>query len=128
VALWSTLVAIAGIAVASFLYLGPRTQAEWLCGVLSRPWSGFAYQLSRSKFFFDEIYDVLIVRPARGLGQVLFVLDRYLVDGLVDAVGSTPGKFGALVRRLQCGFTPYYGFGMLFGAIVLALVCWLWEA
>ena len=71
------------------------------------------YKLSSRKFFIDEAYDVLIVRPLRALAAICFWIDRWLVDGLVNSVGRIPVKFGSLTRSLQMGLVPFYALAMV---------------
>ena len=65
VAAVSTVAALAGIGLAAFLYLGEATQAAWLAAKF-KP----LYELSYRKFFFDPIYDWLVVRPLAGLAAI----------------------------------------------------------
>ena len=61
------------------------------------------YALSHGKFFIDEIYAALIVRPLEALAALLAWLDQHLVDGIVNAVGALPRALGAMFRPLQSG-------------------------
>ena len=83
VAVTSSVLALAGIGVAAFLYLGDRRQAAWLARVL-RP----AYWLSHGKFFIDQIYDGLVIRPLSALSSLCNWFDRWIVDGLVNLIGG----------------------------------------
>jgi NADH-quinone oxidoreductase subunit L len=115
VALTSTLVAVAGIGLAAYLYLGDYREAA----VLSRLLGGL-YRLARDKFWFDEIYSAAVVRPLRGLAGLCAAVDWWLIDGIVNACGWIPRAAGNVLRRLQIGFIPFYGLAMVLG--VLALV------
>lgn len=77
------------------------------------------YKLSLHKFFLDEIYSALIVRPLRAVADLLAYLDRVVIDNLVHSVAALPLAAGALLRRLQTGLLPYYGLAMAIGAIGL---------
>lgn len=73
------------------------------------------------KWYFDEAYEALFVRPARRLGHVFWkVGDGALIDGL------GPNGFATLVRRAaarlsaaQTGYVYHYAFGILVGLVVL---------
>jgi NADH-quinone oxidoreductase subunit L len=121
VAVASSLLAFAGIGAAAFLYLGDRRQVAWLAGLL-RP----AYWLSYGKFFFDPIYDWLVVRPLAALAGVCNWFDRWVVDGLVNLVGAVPPLVGRSLRSLQNGVVQFYALAMVLGLLVLigALVAW----
>ena len=84
VAVASTLAALAGIGLAAIFYLGSPHLAERLRRAMTL--LGL-YGMSRGKFFFDPIYQALIVRPLRALSTLSALVDRRLIDGLVDFVG-----------------------------------------
>ncbi len=121
VAVASSLVALAGIGGAAFLYLGDRRQVAWLAGLM-RP----AYWLSYGKFYFDPIYDWLVVRPLAGLAAFSNWIDRWVVDGIVNLVGAIPPLVGRLLRSLQNGVVQFYALAMVLGLLVLigALIAW----
>ncbi len=127
VAMVSTIIALSGLALASFLYLGPLWEAEWLAKCFSSPWLGSPYQFAKHKFFIDEIYDVLVVRPMRALASLAYFLDQHLVDGMVDWFGRLPRHLGDMTRRLQQGLTPRYGLVMILGFLVLLGMAWYWN-
>jgi NADH-quinone oxidoreductase subunit L len=121
VAVASTLLALVGIGGAAFLYLGDRRQVTWLAGAI-RP----LYWLSYGKFFFDPIYDWLVVRPLATLAAASNWFDRWVVDGLVDFAGAIPPVIGRSLRSLQNGVVQFYGLAMILGLLVLigALIVW----
>jgi NADH:ubiquinone oxidoreductase subunit 5 (subunit L)/multisubunit Na+/H+ antiporter MnhA subunit len=84
--------------------------------------------MSRSKFFFDEFYELVIVSPLRFLAKVCYWIDRWIVDGTVNTVGRIPAAVGALMRSLQMGLVPFYALAMLLGALVLFAAQLLWAA
>jgi NADH-quinone oxidoreductase subunit L len=114
VALVSTAVALSGVGLAAFLYLGDQHQAAWLASTL-RP----LYSLSYGKFFFDQIYNVAFVWPLWLLAQLSSVVDRRLIDGLVNLAGRIPPAFGTVVRSLQTGMVQFYALAMVLGVLVL---------
>jgi NADH-quinone oxidoreductase subunit L len=121
VAVTSTLVALAGIGVAAFLYLGDRSEVNWLARVL-RPF----YWLSYGKFFVDPIYDWLVVKPLQAVAWICNGIDRWLIDGLVNLFGAIPPLFGSLLRSLQNGVVQFYAMAMILGLLVLigTLIPW----
>ncbi len=80
VAAISTVIALSGVGVAAFLYLGDPVQADLLSRLL-RP----LYRLSYGKFFFDQIYNALFVWPLWILAQASYWFDRF--------VSRRPGEF-----------------------------------
>ena len=85
------------------------------------------YKASYNKFYFDELYDALIVIPLTYLARFFYWLDRWLVDGLVNLVGSLPPLAGSLMRSLQMGLVQFYALAMVLGAIVLILARIAWA-
>ncbi len=116
-AMLSFIVALSGIGIAAFLYFGDRTALNRLTAVL-RP----AYVLSYGKFFFDPLYELLIVWPLRALAYIAYFLDRFLVDGIVNVVGVVPKTVARLFRYLQTGMVQFYALAMVLGLLVLVLV------
>jgi NADH-quinone oxidoreductase subunit L len=116
VALWGTLAAAGGIALAGLLYLAaPR----YLASAVRLMRATGLYALSAGKFFFDAVYEALIVRPLEMLARALAWADNKLVDGLVDRVGLAPIRLGAELRPLQGGLIPFYALAMVLGLLVL---------
>lgn len=77
-------------------------------------------KLSYNKFYVDEIYDALIVRPLNNL-SVFFhrIVDNMLIDGLVNGIGRVTGESGRVIRHLQSGNVGFYVFMMVLGAIAI---------
>jgi NADH-quinone oxidoreductase subunit L len=116
VAVVSSLVALAGIALAIVLYRGERRRVERLTGIARR--LGL-YQLLHGKFFFDEIYRWLIVAPLRVAAWAAAVFDRVAIDGLVDLCGWLAALAGAMLRPLQNGLIQFYALAMVLGVLIL---------
>jgi len=118
-----TVVALSGIGLAAFLYLGDPAQVMAL-----RRLFGPLYWLSFGKLFIDEIYDWLFVRPLRALAQLSYWLDRNLIDGLVNFVGAVPPWVGSGLRSLQNGMVQFYALAMVWGVVVLIVTLLVWPA
>jgi NADH-quinone oxidoreductase subunit L len=125
IAILSTLVAVAGIGLASFLYLEHQREIEFISRLsLVRPFRALSYR----KFFFDELYDWAIVKPLRLVAAVSFWIDRLLVDGLVNLCGELPVWTGALFRRVQNGLVPFYSLAMIASLVLILILCqWYWT-
>lgn len=82
------------------------------------------YKFLLNKWYFDEIYDFLFVKPAMWLGRFLWkrgdgsVIDGFGPDGVSARVVDVTNR----VVRLQTGFVYHYAFAMLIG--VAGLVTW----
>jgi len=86
------------------------------------------YRLSLHKFYFDEIYDVLVVWPLRILSAILYWIDRWIVDGLVSFAGRIAPAGGYLMRSLQMGQVQFYALAMVLGTLILVAARMLWAA
>jgi NADH-quinone oxidoreductase subunit L len=76
-----------------------------------------------NKWYFDELIDYAVVRPASWLGRFAdSVLERGVVaGGVTGGTVGVVGAFSAAVRRLQTGFLRYYAAAMLIGIFAMAL-------
>lgn len=119
VAAMSTVVALAGIGLAAFMYLGKKTEAEQVAEFTSTRRGLWGYKLSLNKFYFDEIYQALFVLPLRGLAALSYLVDRYVIDAFVNFCGWVPRSVGLLLRSLQTGMVQFYAMAMVLGMLVL---------
>ncbi|MEQ1942918.1 NADH-quinone oxidoreductase subunit L [Mesorhizobium sp. VNQ89] len=83
------------------------------------------YAFLLNKWYFDELYDFLFVRPAKWLGTFLWKKgDGWLIDGFgPDGVSARVIDVTNRVVKLQTGYLYHYAFAMLIG--VAALVTWM---
>jgi len=107
---------VAGIALAWLMYLGSPGAKRRLGGWME---AVGLYRLSAGKFYFDQVYEVLVVWPLQGVASAAAWLDRVMIDGLVDLVGTAPRAVGALLRPTQGGLIPIYALAMIVGVLVL---------
>jgi NADH-quinone oxidoreductase subunit L len=86
------------------------------------------YRFLLNKWYFDEIYDFLIVRPTLRLGRALWKFgDGWVVDGLgPDGISARVLDVTRNVIRLQTGYLYHYAFAMLIG--VAGLITWFMFA
>lgn len=79
-------------------------------------------KLSYNKFYVDELYDAVVVKPLNRL-SVFFhrVIDRSVIDGFVNLLGGSPTESGKGIRLLQTGNVGFYIFGMVIGVIALLI-------
>lgn len=83
------------------------------------------YAFLLNKWYFDELYDFLFVRPAKRLGHFLWKTgDGTIIDGLgPDGIAARVVDVTDRVVKLQTGYLYHYAFAMLIG--VAALVTWM---
>jgi NADH-quinone oxidoreductase subunit L len=79
------------------------------------------YRFLLNKWYFDELYDFIFVRPAKWLGTTLWKRgDGWLIDGFgPDGVSARVLDVTRNVVRLQTGYLYHYAFAMLIGAALL---------
>jgi NADH-quinone oxidoreductase subunit L len=82
------------------------------------------YKFLLNKWYFDELYDLVFVRPAMWLGRLFWLKgDGYIIDGFgPDGVSARVVDVTSQVIKLQTGYVYHYAFAMLIG--VAALVTW----
>ena len=76
-----------------------------------------AYKFLLNKWYFDEIYDFLLVRPTKALGHFLWKQgDGWLIDGFgPDGISARVLQVTNRVTKIQSGFLYHYAFAMLIG-------------
>jgi NADH-quinone oxidoreductase subunit L len=98
---------------AYYLYVKRLGTAAMAAGKLPRPYSLLAH-----KYYVDEIYGALIVRPGKRLAAVLWKwMDVRLIDGAVNNVARGVIFGSRRLQRVQTGFVRNYALAMLCGAI-----------
>ncbi len=82
------------------------------------------YRFLLNKWYFDELYDLIFVRPTKWIGRFLWkVGDGYIIDGFgPDGVSARVLDVTRNVVRLQTGYLYHYAFAMLIG--VAGLITW----
>ncbi|KUL94808.1 NADH:ubiquinone oxidoreductase subunit L [Bosea sp. WAO] len=82
------------------------------------------YRFLLNKWYFDEIYDFLFVKPSMWLGKFLWKKgDGFVIDGMgPDGISARVVDVTNRVVRLQTGYLYHYAFTMLIG--VAGLVTW----
>jgi NADH-quinone oxidoreductase subunit L len=79
------------------------------------------YKFLLNKWYFDELYDLVLVRPAMWLGRFLWLKgDGWLIDGFgPDGVSARVVDVTNRVVKLQTGYLYHYAFAMLIGVAAL---------
>jgi NADH-quinone oxidoreductase subunit L len=82
------------------------------------------YQFLLNKWYFDELYDLIFVRPTKWIGRFLWkVGDGYIIDGFgPDGISARVLDVTQNVVKLQTGYLYHYAFAMLIG--VAGLITW----
>jgi NADH-quinone oxidoreductase subunit L len=76
-------------------------------------------KLIYNKYYVDEIYDAIFVKPTMILSTVFYAfVDGLIIDNLVEGVGRIVKSISKEARSLQNGTTGYYVFAMVMGIAV----------
>jgi NADH-quinone oxidoreductase subunit L len=118
------IVALIGILTAWWLYIRRPNLPKKLAESLSGP-----YKLLLNKYYVDEIYIALIVRPLLWIStHVLWqTVDETLIDGTVNGVARVSRGLGGELRQVQSGNARSYATWVVIGAVgVTVLVLGVW--
>jgi len=139
----STIVAVSGIFLAWLIYYKKAISADMLAEKF-RP----IHTLLYNKYYFDELYDFIIVKPLLAFARFWWSFDVNVIDGLVNLTGAATvlwsdieqwfdtwiidgavngsgwvvRKGASVLRYLQTGSVQFYAMFMLLMVVVLALV------
>ncbi|GGJ20418.1 NADH-quinone oxidoreductase subunit L [Neoroseomonas lacus] len=114
VALLPTGVALSGIALAYIMYMF----APSIPGKLAATFHAI-YLFLLNKWYFDELYDAIFVRPTRALARMLWQkVDAGMIDGVPNGVAALAVDAAQGAVRLQTGRVASYAFVMIAGLAV----------
>lgn len=111
-------VALIGITLASLMYLSRKIDPSAIADKI-RPF----YNLSKNKWYFDEIYDTVFVQGSRRLARQVLEVDVRIVDGLVNLAGLVTLVTGEGLKYLENGRAQFYAlivFGAVLGLVLLS--------
>jgi len=111
-------VGVAGILLAYVFYVAKRGLAD----SFAKAMNGF-YTLVYNKYYIDEIYNALVVRPLIAISRVVLWrgVDAGLIDGMVNGVGARSRGIGGILRLLQSGNIRTYAAWVVLGSLVVLI-------
>jgi NADH-quinone oxidoreductase subunit L len=111
----SVLVGLAGIGLAWLFYVrSPELPVRLGDGAKG------LYRAMLHKWYVDELYDTIAVRPLVAFSNFLWkVWDTLIIDGIVNGVGAVVAGTGAVLRLFQSGYVGTYAFFLVLGILVL---------
>jgi len=81
------------------------------------------YLFLLNKWYFDELYDAVIIRPLVALARILWQTgDATIIDGVPNGLAALTTDGSGRAARLQTGSIAVYAFSMLIGLVVLVTV------
>ena len=139
----SITVAVLGIALAFFMYYLKKISPEYLAEKLAP-----VHELLSNRYYLDELYEIIFIKPAKGLGNFLFkvdqkvvdgavngsgfltvlmsklqnFIDKMYVDGAVNGAGWIANKGGEILKQLQTGFIQNYILIAVSGLFIIVLI------
>ncbi len=123
IALLPTVMGLGGIALAYFLYMA-RPALPAVLATRFRP----LYLFLLNKWYFDELYDAIFVRPAKWLAREFWhVGDERIIDGLPNGIALLTTDGSRQVVRIQTGSIAVYAFTMLIGLVGLVSIFLLFR-
>jgi NADH-quinone oxidoreductase subunit L len=116
----SVVTAIIGISTAYYLYIVNKNVSENLYNNNNLK---LLYKISNNKWYFDEVYRDIIIKPLYFISKnILFVIDKYLIDGFVNGLGKLYAAMSYSFRDIQSGIVRHYAYFMLFGILFIFLL------
>ena len=113
----SVLIVLISIYLAWFLY---RKNKE-LSGTLRSRFSGL-HKLLHGKYFIDELYGAIIVRPLVNGSLFLWkIVDVFIIDGMINGLAVVIGDISTGLRNIQTGKIRTYATVFLAGVILILL-------
>ncbi len=81
---------------------------------------GGIYRLWQGKYYWDEAYDLGVVRPLiEGARKGLWPFDDYVIDGIVNGLARLTQGLSGVLRRLQTGVVQNYALAIVAGVVLV---------
>lgn len=112
----SVLISVGGILLARYLYLKRMN----IVAKLTQTFSG-VYKLVYNKYYVDEIYDTIVVKPIKwGSEKLLWrFFDVKVIDGIVNGSARVTSIVSSVVRFVQNGIVQFYAVVFLIGILII---------
>ncbi|HEX9667801.1 MAG TPA: NADH-quinone oxidoreductase subunit L [Thermodesulfobacteriota bacterium] len=112
--LLSIIAAVVGTVVAVYLYIiNPASQQMLMRSNLVSA----IYRYSYAKWFVDEIYDTIFVKPFNGISKSAAMFDLNIIDGAVNGISDVVIRTASILRSAQTGMLRFYAAAMAIGAL-----------
>jgi NADH-quinone oxidoreductase subunit L len=118
----STTIALTGLVLAAIFYLVKT-------GIpvrLARNFSSI-YRILFNKYYVDELYSFILIRPTLWIANRFIegFTDAKIIEGIVNGVPRSIGRFAGILRKVQTGLTQQYATIMAAGILIL-IILMLW--
>lgn len=111
----SSVLALLGVFLAYLAYVRKSIDVE----AIAQKYNG-AYKFLYNKWYFDEIYDAVIVRPLKSLSVFLWqAVDVGIIDGFLMAIVGGFGWLSSNLRKVQTGLVSNYALAIALGMVII---------
>ncbi len=111
---FSILIALGGVAIAWRFYTKHQVEGD----VILRKRLGKLHVAMENKFYVDEIYEAILLKPFVWLGSnFIMAIDRYVIDGIVRGIGDFILFLGDGIKTLQTGLVGQYALLLVIGVV-----------
>lgn len=112
----SIIIAVGGVLFARNFYRKHGVQGD---AILKQRFGGL-YTAMENKFYFDELYQLIIIQPFEWLSRT-FVrrFDDKIINGVVMGTGTSIGRMGDILRKLQSGIISNYVIILTLGVVLM---------
>lgn len=111
----SGIIALTGVTIAWFMYHKNRKTAPFTAGRIAGP----LYAFSKNKWYFDELYDLILVKAGLASEKGFWMFDRYVIDGAVNGTGWLTRTSARYLRKVQTGFVGNYALYITIGLVAV---------
>jgi len=112
------IVGVVGIFIAWFLYIFATNLPQKIAKKCS-----WLYKISFNKWYFDEIYQILLIKPLFCLAKFSWkVIDSIIIDGIVNACGKICQTASVGCSKIQNGIISNYATITILSLVLLGLL------
>ena len=111
---------VVGFIIAWMMYLRKSNIAHNIAE-LNKP----LYNFLLNKWYFDELYNMLLVKPAMQIGKLFWkLIDGYIIDGFgPNGLASLVSRISTRTKQIQSGLIYHYAFAILIGlSLIITLI------
>ena len=116
----STALVFIGLGLSAYLYIRRTDLPEKIARSFS-----VLHKILYHKYYVDEFYNFILIRPTLWIASKVLVgvTDAKIIEGVVNGVPGSIGRFSQRLRKGQTGLSQHYGIIMAAGAVlIIALV------
>ncbi len=107
---------IVGFIIAWFMYIRKSDMAKNIAE-LNKP----LYNFLLNKWYFDELYNSIFVKPAMAIGRIFWkFIDGLIIDGYgPNGIAALVSRISIKAKQVQSGFIYHYAFAILIGLSII---------